>query len=382
MYAHDTILAVASPPGRARRGIVRLSGARTFDVLRERRKPTIALCMGPFGEMSRVLAPKFGGLLTFAAEAEDAPTAPGQLTIAELRRLRYDAISAATRVYGVIGWPVGHSRSPDVHNAGFEAVGHDGVYLPLPIPPEPEHLKATLGAFLDHAALDFAGASVTIPHKTNVLQFVEARGGTIDPLAARVGAANTLVVRDGRLVCANTDVDAAIDALTAAMNVDRAALADQRALVLGAGGVARAVVAGLADAGAVVAIAARRPDRAAALASDLDAGTGRVSAAEVSELAGERFDVIVNATPVGMTGGPAPGESPLPDGVTIDDGVTVLDTVYSPSRTPLLEDVATRGARIVPGIEMFIRQAARQFELWTGQTAPEPVFRRALLATD
>src|SRR5207247_1557789 len=151
-----------------------------------------------------------------------------------------------TRVYGVIGWPVEHSRSPAIHNAGFDAVGHDGVYLPLPIPPEYEHFKATVGAMIDHARLNFRGASVTIPHKENLLRFVNERGGRIDPLTERIGAANTLMVGSaGGLECANTDCPAAVQALCAGMNVDQSQLPEMRIAVIGAGGVDRAMVAGL-----------------------------------------------------------------------------------------------------------------------------------------
>jgi 3-dehydroquinate dehydratase/shikimate dehydrogenase len=144
-----------------------------FELLRARGKPMIALCMGQFGLMSRVLAGKFGGFLTFASDHATEVTAPGQPTIAELKQLfRFDQIKPTTKVYGVIGWPVEHSRSPQHHNAGFERIGFDGVYLPLPIPSEYEHFKATVGALIDGDALNFRGASVTIPHKENLVRFV------------------------------------------------------------------------------------------------------------------------------------------------------------------------------------------------------------------
>jgi 3-dehydroquinate dehydratase/shikimate dehydrogenase len=359
---------------------------QAFDVLRERRKPTVALCMGPFGLLSRVLAPKFGGLLTFASDALGAGTAPGQPVIETLRgRYRFDAITASTRVYGVLGWPVAHSRSPDLHNVGFEAVAYDGVYLPLPVPPEYEHFKATVGTLVDHPALDFRGASVTIPHKTHLLRFVEERGGTVEDVARLAGAANTLVVGDGALRCTNTDVDAAIGALCAGMGIEPAELDGRRAAVLGGGGVARAVVAGLARVGVDVVVLNRSSDRAAALIAELEARLGadstpsqvRAGDPEAADLG--RFDVVVNATPVGMTGGPDPDGSPLPVGVPLDDAVTVLDTVYTPRCTPLLADAAARGARVVPGTEMFLRQAAAQFTRWTGAAAPIDRFRLAFV---
>ncbi len=343
-----------------------------FDLIAARVRPMIVLCMGPFGLLSRVLAPKFGAFLTFATSTADGQSAPGQPTINALReRYRFDAITAATRVYGVIGWPVGHSMSPAVHNVGFAAVGHDGVYLPMPIPPEYEHFKATVGSLVDHPRLDFAGASVTIPHKENLLRFVEERGGRVAPEVARIGAANTLAIdRDGTLACANTDCPAAAAALRRALGD----VAGRRVAVLGAGGVARAVVAGTRDAGASVTVFGRTASRAGTLAASFDG----VEARSLRDVARERFDVIVNCTPVGMTGGPDPAGSPLPDGVALDEDVTVFDTVYSPARTPLLREAEARGARTVTGEDMFIEQARLQFERWTGVAAPVEVMRRAL----
>ncbi len=193
-----------------------------FEILAQRHKPAIVLCMGEEGLASRVLAKKFGALLTFASLDDQPTTAPGQPTIAQLKGLyRWDHITPQTNVYGVIGFPIGHSMSPAIHNAGFDALpdGFDGVYLPMPIPPEYEHFKATVGAWLDFAPLRFRGASVTIPHKENLLRFARewaaatASGGKgdaarneIEPLAQRIGAANTLQVRDdGSLYVCNTD---------------------------------------------------------------------------------------------------------------------------------------------------------------------------------
>ena len=190
-----------------------------FDILAARAKPTIALLMGEYGLMSRVLAPKFGGFLTFASDAEGTGTAPGQPTARELRDLyRFNDVAPATRVFGVIGWPIAHSRSPAFHNARFAQAQYDGVFLPILVPPEWEHFKATLGALIDHDRLDFAGASVTIPHKEHLIRFVQERGGTIDDGALWIGAANTLVVTaGGKLRASNTDMPAAVEVLTAAL---------------------------------------------------------------------------------------------------------------------------------------------------------------------
>jgi 3-dehydroquinate dehydratase / shikimate dehydrogenase len=341
-----------------------------FDLLTERRKPMVALCMGEFGLLSRVLAPKFNALLTFASDGVGAGTAPGQPNLSELRSLyRFGAINRETRVYGVVGWPVAHSQSPLVHNAAFGLAGKNAVYLPLPIPPEWEHFKATVGALIDHNRLDFSGASVTIPHKEHLIRFVKERGGCVDPLAERIGAANTLVVGADRMpACFNTDAPAAASALDASLIAGGRPLAHCRVAVIGAGGAARAAAVGLADTGAQVVIVNRNAARAEKAAADLlAAGATRLSAGRLEDLACGCFHAFVNCTPVGMKGGPAPDESPLPDDVHLDDSITVMDTVYTPRRTPLLREAAARGARVVDGLAMFERQASLQFELWMSQ---------------
>ncbi len=358
-----------------------------FELLRTRRKPMIALCMGPFGEMSRILAPKFGGLVTFASDAPGNETAPGQMTIERLRGLyRFDAIGARTRVFGVAGWPVAHSRSPHVHNAAFAATGEDAVYVPMPIAPGYEPFKATIASLIDEPRLDFRGASVTIPHKEHLLRFVKERGGRVDDASRRIGAANTLIVGPaGAVGCANTDAPAAVDALCAGMNFDRKELANRKVAILGAGGVARAVAVGCAEASANVIIFNRTQERARSLAAELSALElpGKVVPGKPGRVNCGCFDIIINCTSIGMEGGPAPHDSPLDllaeDGpAAIDERVTVMDTVYTPRHTPLIKEAAARGAKAIPGTDMFIRQAALQFHLWTQRAAPLDVMRSAL----
>jgi shikimate dehydrogenase len=293
-----------------------------------------------------------------------------------VERYGFRRIGPRTRVLGVIGWPVGHSRSPELHNAWFRERGTDAVYLPIPVPPEYEHFKATVAELIAFAPLDFRGASVTLPHKEHLVRFVREQGGHVDPLAARIGAANTLLVPPGGVPsCTNTDAPAAVDALCEGMGIAREELASKRIAVLGAGGVARAVAAGLADDGARVVVFNRGEQRARAMCEDLAAGsanagthcgpgTGRIVPGRMSELGCGCFHAFVNCTPVGMQGGPDPQGSPLPDGVPLDGSVTVMDTVYAPRDTPLLQEARSRGARTVDGWAMFVRQAERQSRLW------------------
>ena len=361
-----------------------------FELLATRVKPAVVLCMGEAGLMSRVLAPKFGAFLTFAhagndsdaqrAAAKAAGTAPGQVSVEEMINVYgFRRIDPATRVFGVIGWPVGHSRSPHVHNEWFREAGRNAVLLPMPIPPEYEHFKATVAELLACAPLDFRGACVTLPHKEHLVRFVHEHGGHVDPLAVRIGAANTLYLdASGALRCANTDAPAATDALTDGMGITRAELREKRIAVLGAGGVARAVAVGLAHEGARVVVFNRNEDRArrmcehlketAARARDVGASgaaaESMIVAGRLSEMGCGCFHAFVNCTPVGMDGGPDPQGNPLADDVPLDDTITVMDTVYTPRETPLLRESRSRGARTVDGWAMFMKQAERQFRLW------------------
>ncbi len=353
-----------------------------FELLSHPLKPTIALCMGPFGEPSRILAGKFGGMLTFAAIDAANATAPGQPTVQHLKSLyRWDAVGKTTRVYGVIGYPLGHSMSPAIHNAGFGDIGYDGVYLPLAIPPEYEHFKATVGSMLDAPALNFRGASVTIPHKENLLRFVAERGGKIEPLTQRIGAANTLTVRDdGSLYASNTDYAGALGAVCESLSIEPRELKGQRVAVIGAGGAARAIVAGFAQQGAAVRVYNRTFERAAALAADFADLPGQVAALRFEELPQAGCQVVINCTPIGMH--PQPDASPLANLRSLPHwgpGTIVFDTIYNPVSTKLLRDARAAGCLTIAGTEMFVRQAAAQFTLWTGDEAPIDVFRRVLL---
>lgn len=383
---------LASPPCRVMKIAWRARSLRdnleAFNLVLQRHKPTIALCMGEAGLPSRLLSRKFGALLTFVASEAGAGTAPGQPTLDQIKRLyRWDALNAETKVYGVIGWPVGHSISPAFHNAGFEAVEFNGVYLPMPIPPEYEHFKATAGAWLDAGDLHFRGASVTIPHKANLLRFVKEQAGDrtteIEPLAERIGAANTLTVRDdGSLLACNTDYAAALDAVCEGMGEPRAALAEKRVAVIGAGGAARAIVAGFAQHGATVVVYNRTFEKAEKLAGEFNESettTGKpakVVAARLEKLCDSCCHVFINCTPIGMH--PNVDASPIPAEVDVKGwgpGTVVFDTVYNPPRTKLLEQAAAAGCVTIGGAEMFIRQGVAQFEQWTHEAAPMDVLR-------
>jgi len=340
-------------------------------ILRRAAKPAIVLAMGEHGVMSRILAGKFGAFGTFAALAEGAGSAPGQLTIDEMKRLyRWDATGAATAVYGVIGCPVAHSMSPAIHNAAFAETGIDAVYVPLRIEPGPESFHRFLDAVRASPWLDLRGLSVTIPHKENALSAVGP--ANVDELSRRIGAVNTVRLdAEGHLAGWNTDYAAATDALCEAMGISRPRLAGRAVAVLGAGGAARAIVAALAHYGADVTVYNRTVARGEKLAAEFGArALGRDALADLSA------EIVVNCTSVGMH--PHVDDSPLPVRALRGVGV-VFDTVYNPVETRLLREARQAGCRTVSGVDMFVNQAAGQFEIWTGRPAPRELMRQVVL---
>lgn len=318
------------------------------------RRDVVAVPMGDIALPARLLALREGSSLAYAPVENS--TAPGQVALDEMLDLyRANKLSRVTRVYGVIGNPIGHSLSPLMQNAVFQARRMDAVYLPFLV----RELRDFLGSI---ESLGVSGFSVTIPHKERILRYLD----DCDPLAAAIGAVNTVVVRGrGRLYGYNTDYVGVLRALE-----PRIPLQGSRVLVLGAGGVARAVAFALAHGGTSVCVWARRHNRAKSLARAVGG-----EAIERGRLKSEFFDAIVNATPVGMY--PKISESPL-DGRELNCRL-VFDTIYHPRVTKLLQIAARRKIETVSGVEMFVAQGAAQWEIWTGQRAPIGVMRRAVV---
>ncbi len=349
-----------------------------FEILRDQTKPTIALGMGDFGIMSRILAPKFGGFLTFASLRVESTTAPGQITIADLLGLyRFRSIKPSTKIYGIIGWPVKQSMSPLVHNAGFEQIGWDGVYVPMPVEGSYESFKATLLSLADHQDLDFTGASVTIPHKEHCLKFALDTLGSWNPHEIR--AANTLTrfhydpedFNQFIWGCANTDAEA----VSALIDEATGELRGSQVAVFGAGGVARAVTYVAVSRGAQASLFNRSIETAHALADSIN-NVGLDGKVEVGDHLKDSVGLFINCTPVGMAGGPDPDglSIPIPDMPNLSPDTVFFDTVYNPIETPMLKAAKERGCRTIDGVQMFVKQAAAQFEIWTGQAAPEELF--------
>jgi 3-dehydroquinate dehydratase/shikimate dehydrogenase len=322
--------------------------------LAQGRRDLVAVPMGDPALPARVLALREGSALAYAP-VENA-TAPGQVSLHDMKNLyRADQLRRKTRIYGVIGNPISHSLSPQLQNAAFQARKMDAVYLPFLVTQLPDFLAAI-------EPLGIRGFSVTLPHKQNILRHLN----DCDPMAAAIGAVNTVVVRGaGKLYGYNTDYVGVLRALERRMP-----LRGSRVLILGAGGAARAVAFALAQSGASVCISARRPEKARALARAVGAeAVPRVS------IRREFFDAIVNATPVGMH--PRVARSPL-EARELNCRL-VFDLIYRPRVTRLLQLAARRGIETVSGLDMFLAQGAAQWEIWTGERAPVAPMRRAVL---
>jgi len=315
----------------------------------------VGICMGDAGIISRVLGVRAGSAFTFAAATPGEETGPGQIAARTLlENYRIDHVDAATKVYGVAGNPIRSSLSPIMMNTAFRRETVNAVYLALQTHKLSDLLK------LVHE-IPIQGLSITMPLKEEILPHLEQT----DPLSAKIGAVNTVRLLDGKLFGFNTDVAGIVLPLE-----KRMALRGAKILVLGAGGAARAAVFGLRDRGAEVFILNRTPETAQKLARQ--SGSKTIKKDAVSKTS---FDAIVNATPVGMAGIKA---APILEAKDLNTRV-VFDLVYNPLETPLIHMARQKGIPIITGIEMFVQQGARQFEIFTGKPAPEEEMFRVVL---
>ncbi len=344
-----------------------------FDLLSRTSDERIVFCMGPAGLISRILAKKLGSFVTFASIEDESATAPGQLTVEQFKELyRYEQIDADTELFGVIADPVGHSLSPAIHNACFAAKDMNRLYLPLWVEGGQEQFDKFMHNVITRKWLNFRGFSVTIPHKKSVLDYVRASGGFVEPLAEKIGAANTLIIgNDGRLSAYNTDYAGALDAITAGMGISRADFKSMPVAIVGAGGVARAVVAGLNDAGAKIKIYNRTVERGENLAAEFGC-----EFAPLDELGNMDAKLLVNCTSIGMY--PKTDATPVPAQYLKKD-MAVFDTVYNPAETILLKDAGGAGAKTIDGVSMFVNQAMAQFKLFTNEVGDAGLMRKVVL---
>jgi len=311
------------------------------------RHSMVSMCMGEQGIISRVLGVRAGSVFTFASAGAGQETAPGQVSAQELRSVyRIEQVDVATRVYGVVGDPIAHSLSPAIMNAAFRRENVNAVYLAL-------HAKTLKDLLTCIQGIPIHGISVTMPYKEAILAHLD----NSDSHTTKIGACNTVVrAQDGKLYGFNTDTAGVVRPLERRLNT----LEGARILVIGAGGAARAAVFGLKERGAEIYIMNRSAAHGKKLAHQAHA---RIMKRQ--ELRKMAFDVIINATPVGMGNS---RETPLQEKEI--NARYVFDMIYDPAETRLLKLAKERGAQIIPGIEMFVHQAARQFEIWTGKPAP------------
>jgi len=320
----------------------------------------VGIAMGEAGVVSRILSLRAGSAFTFAAAQDGTETAPGQMTARTLKDLyRIEDLDKATRIYGVAGNPIAHSLSPLMQNSAFHRERVNAVYLPLKTESGPNGVADLLNLARQ---LPLSGISITMPLKQQLLPHL----ANVDPLTAKLGACNTIRTgSDGKLYGFNTDVAGIVRPLEKRMQLKGA-----RVLVLGAGGAARAAVYGLVEKGAQVSVWSRKE----ATAKELAASAG-ANALTRKQVAACEFEVLINATPCGMHG----NAHPLPLEPTEWKARVVFDLVYNPLDTPLLQVARKRGAHIIQGVEMFVYQGARQFEIWTGKPAPEAEMLRVVL---
>jgi 3-dehydroquinate dehydratase/shikimate dehydrogenase len=351
-----------------------------FDAVRQIRKPMVGITMGPLGAMSRVLAKKLGMELTFASLGQEKASAPGQLTVGQMKEeFNWDALGPETRLAGVIGHPVEHSLSPDMHNRAYRSMGLDGVYLKFDVAELYEAFAGFIDGLRRRPWLNCMGLSITIPHKTNAIRYLRENKGIIDPLAEKIGAVNTLVFGlDGSMSGYNTDYVGVLETLRVSGGLDKGALEGKKAAVLGGGGVVRAIVAARTSVGAEVTIFNRTESKARDLAKDFGC---QWKPWEERNSAGA--DIVVNGTSLGMH--PNVEGCPL-EASGIRPGMIVFDTVYNPLNTKLLRSTMDAGGLGLTGADMLVFQAVEQIKLWlSGQQMreipiPADIMKQAMMA--
>ncbi len=323
----------------------------------------IAIAMGPAGIMTRILGPSRGSFLTYGSLDDESATAPGQLTARELREVyRIDRIDRKTEVRGIMGKPVGHSLSPQIHNAAFAAAAVNAVYIPFEVRDALQFIRRMAHPRTRELDWNLRGLSVTAPHKSTVMGCLD----WLDPAAKEIGAVNTIVVQDKELHGYNTDAPGFIAPLRNAFG----SLRDVRCAIIGGGGGARSVLWALAKEGADVTMFVRDPEKAGPVADEFSVDCRQLAGAQFNQ-----FEIVINATPLGTHGereDEAPATAEQLGGVRL-----AYDLVYNPVETRFLREARAAGCETLSGLEMLIAQAVEQFKLWTGQDPNVEIMRAA-----
>ena len=340
-----------------------------LEILAKNNEPAIIIAMNNAGSVSRIAAKKVEAFGSFFALENYKKTAAGQVNINDAKLLyNWNEINKNTKLFGIVGCPVTHSQSPAIHNASFKKKNYNGLYTFLHTPASYEEFAKLGDAILEDTDLDFRGLSVTIPHKQNAIRWLGEEN--CDPLAVKIGAVNTITFSEGKAFGTNTDCPAAIETLCKKMKICPADLADRKVAVLGSGGVARAIVAGLAEFKADISIYNRTVENAQFLAEEFGC-----KFSGLSDFSNSDAEILINCTPIGMT--PDCGISPiekLPASVKV-----VFDTIYNPLETKLLQQARHANCLCVTGLDMFIKQAELQFKTWTRQDAPSELMRSVVI---
>jgi len=330
---------------------------------REQGREIIAIAMGNAGIATRILGPSRGAFLTYASMANETATAPGQISVAELREVyRLENINQQTEVFGLIGMPVSHSVSPRMHNAAFAALGKDAVFIPFEVRDVQAFIKHMIQPRSRELNWNVRGLSVTAPHKFEVMDQLD----WVEPAAQEMGAVNTIVIEGDELHGHNTDARGLITPLLQKFGD----LRGMRGAVIGTGGAAKAAVWSLLKAGAEATVVARNTLKGHSLAERFGA-----SLMKLDDATFEGFDVVINATPLGTTGQledktPAVGQQ-------LRGARLAYDLVYNPTETRFLCEAREAGCETLGGLAMLVAQAVEQFRLWTGDAAPEDVMHEA-----
>jgi 3-dehydroquinate dehydratase/shikimate dehydrogenase len=325
---------------------------KLLDRAHDDNRQLIAIAMGNAGIVTRILGPSRGAFLTYGGLDDESATAPGQVNAPNLRSLYHiDKIDDATMICGLVGLPVMHSLSPQIHNAAFESEGINGVYLPFEVRDAEQFFRRMVHPRTRELRWNLRGLSVTAPHKQTVMRVLD----WIDADAKEMGAVNTVVVENDRLLGYNTDAAGFVEPLLARFG----SLRDWKVAIVGAGGAARAAIWALQRQQANVTVFARDVTKAQAL------GVGCAPLATAS-LAG--YDLVVNATPLGS--GAYIDQSPVTR-EQLNGARCIYDLVYNPAETRLLREAREAGCQTLGGLEMLVAQARIQFELWTGKFSPK-----------
>ena len=322
----------------------------------------IPIAMGEAGKWTRILALAHGAYLTYASLQAGSETAHGQVTARDLREIyRIKDLDLTTKVYGVIGHPVAESKSPYLHNPAFASAGINSVFIPLEVKDLTAFITRMVRPGTRELELNFAGFSVTMPHKRSIMQHLDE----VDPVASSIGAVNTVKVYDGKLLGFNTDAHGFITPLKEHFG----SVHGVRAAVIGAGGAARASIYALKADDADVTVLARDVKKASDLAQKFEVRSGPLDDAKPSD-----FDIIVNATPLGMRS----GDESIFTARELKGVKFVYDLVTRTSDTLLVQEAKRAGVAAIGGLEMLISQAEMQFEIWTGQKPAAGIMKASI----